>query len=86
MTQTLISYLPSKSPLEQTDQADGRVLASPHSFSKSTVNLKISNAMRETFQESIGRWTPDSRHYRSVEEPRMSSKDTINFKVDLLGH
>lgn len=71
--------------LEQTTPANAPIPGSPHSPPASTTDVESSDAVREAFRCSIGRWTPDSRHYRGVEEQGMSSKDTINLKVDLLG-
>ncbi|KAH8591629.1 hypothetical protein B0O99DRAFT_267654 [Bisporella sp. PMI_857] len=72
-------------PLEQMLGADQVSLTPPHSSHTPIVSVEYSNAMHAAFQQSIGRWTPDSRHYRGEKEQAMSSEGTINLKVDSLG-
>jgi hypothetical protein len=73
------------SSMEQITQTDGRPPASLLSSPRSTAESEGAASVSEAFRRSIGRWTPDSRHYRGVEEQTMSSKETVNLKVDKLG-
>lgn len=61
-------------PSEQPQRTGASKHTSPYAVT-SIVDPGNSDALHEAFRQSIGRWTPDDQHYRSVEEQRLSSKD-----------
>ncbi|KAL2782940.1 hypothetical protein BJX66DRAFT_345393 [Aspergillus keveii] len=70
---------------QQSDQADDNKAASDDFPPMSAMTVERSNSVRRAFRRSIGRWTPDSQHYRGLGEQGMSCEGNLAVKVDLLG-
>lgn len=51
----------------------------------STERDASSCTVQQAFGQSIGQWTPDSRHYRAHGERDMVSEELIDLKMDVLG-
>ncbi|OQV03389.1 hypothetical protein CLAIMM_08438 [Cladophialophora immunda] len=69
-------------PLQPQDEPDE---ASPATSLIAGPDQPSSQAVYEAFKQSIGRWEPDRRHYRTTEERDLSLDRTATSKMDCLG-
>jgi hypothetical protein len=72
-------------PFRQNLQGDGLVVASFPPSPPRPTSVEPSEIVREAFCQSIGRWEPDARHHRGMEEQSLSSNGAIDPRVSSLG-